>query len=64
MPIVKYAVCDVCGKRMPIDLALGEGYIASNRDTFFMVNICHVYCTRECFQKNNGIQTDTTNVEE
>lgn len=41
MPIEQVAICDVCGKQIPMTEA----------NDFFMVNVAHVYCSIECYEK-------------
>lgn len=47
MSIYKVASCDVCNKTKPLDDA---------RESFFMVNISHVFCSEECYEKVEEIK--------
>jgi hypothetical protein len=56
MPIIEYAECDVCGARAPLKEAQGLSLCAAarGRDKWFMVNIAHVYCSKECYEKSGA----------
>jgi len=48
MPIKKIKECDVCKKQEPL-----EGYKYIKEPEWFMVNVSHVYCSKECWDKRD-----------
>jgi len=51
MPIKKVSICDVCGKQQDTERAIKE---------YFIHNISHVYCSKECYDNHHTSLEEVT----